>query len=318
MKREISCNIVQDLLPNYIEKLTSNESNQEIEHHMDVCEDCKKVYEQMNSEMSSTVKVPVIEIKFLKKINRTRKLAALLAIILALILSYMLYEAEFKYTNDKGVLAAGITDFLPEHSITPYTLEIKEKDDTLIATFKDQTRSNVNGVAIFAKGLNQKYRIISTKLDTSDYSSVIQIFPIEIKNEHYYVISGYNLSDKIRYYGLNYDTYTTSGDLLNDRVKASIKFDVKNQQFLEVYRAEHIEKLLEESNQDILYNPQLISSSMYDINSAEITENFKIQKDTGNSIIADTAKDHLDMIYMSMWIVMELGIILMIFFLTSC
>ena len=36
-----NCKIVQDLLPNYIEKLTSDETNIFIEKHLKECEDCK-------------------------------------------------------------------------------------------------------------------------------------------------------------------------------------------------------------------------------------------------------------------------------------
>lgn len=112
MKNEISCNIVQDLLPNFIEKLTSNETNEAIEKHIATCEDCKNVYEEMNSEIKSSVKAPFKELKFFKKIERTRLLAAVLTCILALNFAYMLYTTEFKYSNDKNILATGITEFL--------------------------------------------------------------------------------------------------------------------------------------------------------------------------------------------------------------
>ena len=174
MKEEISCNIVKDLLPNYIEKLTSDESNQEIEQHMTSCEDCKKAYEQMSSEVASTVKAPYAELKFLKKVKRTRKFAALLTLVLALILSNMLYETEFKYANNKNLLALGITDFLSGYLINPYDLETKEIDNILIVTFKDQTRENINGEAVFVKGFNHKYRIISVEITQAPENSVIE------------------------------------------------------------------------------------------------------------------------------------------------
>ena len=42
MKENKECKIVQDLLPNYIEKLTNEETNKFIEEHLKNCEDCKK------------------------------------------------------------------------------------------------------------------------------------------------------------------------------------------------------------------------------------------------------------------------------------
>lgn len=318
MKKELPCCIVQDILPNYIEKLTSDETNQAIENHMSTCEECKKACEQMNSDLgSSTMKAPAIEMKFLKKFKITKILAAVIAIILALNFSYMLYVTEYKFSNDKNILSSGITEFLSQPSINAYVLETKEVDGKLVAAFKDSTKTNVNGVAIFAKGLNQKYRIISAEVETSDYSAVLQVFPIEIKNKRYLVVSGYNLSDKIKYYGLDYNAYTNPDGFSKDQVKVSIKFNVKNQQFIEIYSAEYIDKLFNESMQNKLYNPHLIATSMYDADGTEITEIYRNREDTDNSISSSAVKEDLWMIYISMCAVMELGVILMAFFLTD-
>ena len=45
------CKIVQDLLPNYIDNLTTKESNEFIENHIKECEDCKKVFENMKRKL---------------------------------------------------------------------------------------------------------------------------------------------------------------------------------------------------------------------------------------------------------------------------
>lgn len=316
MKIELPCCIVQDILPNYIEKLTGDETNQAIEHHLYTCEECKKIYEQMNSDLSGNTKAPIIEMKFLKKIKLTRKLAALVTIILALNFAYMVYCTEYKFTNDKNILSAGITEFLAQYSINAYVLETKEIDGKLIVSFKDSTRANVNGIAIFTGGFNKKYRIISAKAETSGYSSVLQAFPIEIKDKRYFVVSGYNLSDKIRYYGLNYNTYINTDKLSKDQKEVSIKFDVKNQQFIEIYSVEYLNKLINESVQDKLYNSSFVSTSMYGANDTEITENYKIYEDMDNIVIASQVKEDLSTIYFSAWAVLECGIILVAFFLT--
>lgn len=41
MKENKDCKIIQDLLPNYIEKLTTEETNNYIEEHFKICENCK-------------------------------------------------------------------------------------------------------------------------------------------------------------------------------------------------------------------------------------------------------------------------------------
>ena len=45
------CKIVQDLLPNYIEKLTDEETNKYIEEHIKECEECKNVLENMKKDI---------------------------------------------------------------------------------------------------------------------------------------------------------------------------------------------------------------------------------------------------------------------------
>ena len=42
--KKYECNIVQDLLPNYIEKLTSENTNEYITKHLSECEQCSNIY----------------------------------------------------------------------------------------------------------------------------------------------------------------------------------------------------------------------------------------------------------------------------------
>lgn len=319
MKNELTCSIVQDLLPNYIEKLTSDDTNHAVEQHLDICEDCKKAYEQMAADIGNTEKVPVIELKFLKKVKKTRLLAAVLCVVLTLVLSWLIYASEYSFANDKSSLAAGITEYIApfEPSVDAYVLETKEVDGTLVVTFKDQERVNVNGVAVLVKGLDQRYRIISARIRSSDYSSVLQFFPITIKNQPYYAVSGYNLSNEIKYYGLDFFAYTNPGCLAKDRVREVIKFDVKNQQFLEIFSAEELNNHFEDSIDDTLYYPRLVATSMYDADWREITDNLKNQEDSGDQIKANIGKAELFLLYVYIAIVMGLGIVFTRYFLTE-
>lgn len=46
----MKCEIIRDLLPNYIDHLTSDESNEEIENHFRSCDSCREFYEKMSME----------------------------------------------------------------------------------------------------------------------------------------------------------------------------------------------------------------------------------------------------------------------------
>ncbi|GAA0086063.1 hypothetical protein UT300007_25020 [Clostridium sp. CTA-7] len=82
MKENISCNIIQDLLPNYIEGIISNESKELIDTHLDKCVSCKKEFESMNS-LLEVAPVKEREFDYLKGIHKKCKNILLICIILS-------------------------------------------------------------------------------------------------------------------------------------------------------------------------------------------------------------------------------------------
>jgi len=256
--------------------------------------------------------------EFLKKVKRTRLLAAALCIVLTLSLSYLIYALEYKYTYDKNDLATGITKFTTpfEPTFDAYVLETKEMDGELIVSFKDQSKEGVYGIAKFLKGVNQRYRIVSTKIETSDYSSVVEFYPIEIKDERYIAVSGYNLSNEIMYYGLDYATYTSPGYLAKDRVRKPLKFEVKNPQFLEIYPADELDTQIVNTSDKTLYNYHLIETSLYDAEGMEITENYR-NIEVDNSMSPSIGKAELFVLYIMIAFVLGLGLLVTRYFLTE-
>ncbi|MBK5261572.1 MAG: zf-HC2 domain-containing protein [Peptostreptococcaceae bacterium] len=322
MKKELNCSIVQDLLPNYIEELTSDDTNHMIEAHMDTCEDCKKAHEQMAAEISNPEKIPVIELKFLKKVNRTRLLAAGLCVFLTLALSYLIYSSEYKYTDDKNDLAVAVNEYItPFYStVEAYILETKDVNGTLVVSFKDQSANGGNGIAVLLKGINQKYRIVQAQMEPSNYSSsIVQFFPVEINDEQYFAVSAYNLSNEIKYYGLDYAAYKNPGYFSKDRVRKFIKFEVKNQQFLDIYHSEELDSILEQFAEENLYNYHIVSTAMFDANGMEITDKFTLSQEELNSQdeFGNIYKAELFMLYVFIAMVMGLGFILTRYFLTE-
>ncbi len=83
MEEKKDCKIVQDLLPNYIDNLTNEETNAYIEKHLEECEECKTIYENMKKELKiGTEKPDKREINFFKKYrNKLRILRGILLII---------------------------------------------------------------------------------------------------------------------------------------------------------------------------------------------------------------------------------------------
>lgn len=81
---EKMCKIVQDILPTYIEKMTSEETNTFIEEHLKECENCRKNLEEMNSELEKENLKNTEVVKEIKKYKR--KICTIKSIIVILIL----------------------------------------------------------------------------------------------------------------------------------------------------------------------------------------------------------------------------------------
>ncbi|MEG6523006.1 zf-HC2 domain-containing protein [Desulfotomaculum sp. 1211_IL3151] len=67
----MKCDIIKDLLPSYVDGLTSDESNREIENHIKDCLKCRGALEEMKSEIvAENIEVNKNDIKPFKKLNR--------------------------------------------------------------------------------------------------------------------------------------------------------------------------------------------------------------------------------------------------------
>lgn len=111
------CDTIRDLLPLYADGLTSQASNQLIEEHIQTCEECKAMLEQMCAPMETTPMDEELEhvIKAIhkrKKRNRVITLLVCVLPVLAVVVGYWIYmETHFVHsklevvsTNPKDIL----------------------------------------------------------------------------------------------------------------------------------------------------------------------------------------------------------------------
>lgn len=75
------CEIISDLLPSYIDHLTSEKSNEMIEEHLRTCKLCKEKIRNMSTELKLE-EIKQKELDYLKKYNRSRRNSILLGILL--------------------------------------------------------------------------------------------------------------------------------------------------------------------------------------------------------------------------------------------
>lgn len=79
MKHTLTCEVVRDLLPLYIDHLTSEQTAQEVKAHLETCEACRAQYRDMSGAEPASEE-PQSEIDYLKKVNRSRRRVAIIAI----------------------------------------------------------------------------------------------------------------------------------------------------------------------------------------------------------------------------------------------
>ena len=96
----MKCEIIRDLLPLYLDELTSEESNEAIREHLEECEECKGILEQMQKETEIEADEGESEkkINIFRKLNRKMKLyiAATLAVCMVVgVFVNKVYEVGF-------------------------------------------------------------------------------------------------------------------------------------------------------------------------------------------------------------------------------
>lgn len=95
---KISCKIIEDLLPLYVDQVASCESRELVEAHVQECTQCRKLLEEMQRENAFVLSEINDEKRVLKKIRRViRKRNVLAAVISAAIILAVLGEIGYLY-----------------------------------------------------------------------------------------------------------------------------------------------------------------------------------------------------------------------------
>ena len=93
MNDNLSCGLVRDLLPSYLEGLTSEETNEALREHFKSCEKCAGALKAMGWEPQKEEPGPEREVDYLRKVkrrNRKRVLVSVLATAAGLLAAFLL------------------------------------------------------------------------------------------------------------------------------------------------------------------------------------------------------------------------------------
>lgn len=140
---KMECEVIQDLLPLYVEKIASEQSEALVEEHLKECEACKRKYEEMTEKTpqipeEEIAKVPLKRIKnniWRRKMNAVGFAAAMVFTLLMIVYSYLttpVYlsreEAGIKIYQEDGALlmsvSASVAGYFVEESLSDNGLHI--------------------------------------------------------------------------------------------------------------------------------------------------------------------------------------------------
>ena len=77
--RDLPCDVIRDLLPAYVDGLTSEASNDAVRSHLETCADCRAALDAMRAPEPERTKTEEKELDFLRKTNRSSRRRALWA-----------------------------------------------------------------------------------------------------------------------------------------------------------------------------------------------------------------------------------------------
>lgn len=91
MKNKKECNLVKDLLPNYLEKLTNADTNEFIENHIKTCNECSNLFEHYKNT-DKTNNNDKIFINYAKKFNLKFNILKWIILIILLIFILVIFN----------------------------------------------------------------------------------------------------------------------------------------------------------------------------------------------------------------------------------
>ena len=142
----MKCEIIRDLLPLYIDGLTSKESNQEIEKHLKNCEECQKYYQEMTGDIdnfSVITNEEIEDVNLIKKIKKKNRKKALGIFVGAFVLSGVLMGVSFHWTHGVAMYEYVILNYGVQGDTAYLTLQGKPGYELNFSGATDQNKSSL-------------------------------------------------------------------------------------------------------------------------------------------------------------------------------
>lgn len=161
MKKNDKCKIVKDILPNYIENLTNETTNEFIEKHIITCEDCQKVLEDMRADIPLQKIENKRKINILKKVKRKNilRIFAIFISLLIIFISILYFITNYSIEKDNN----------GKYIIVSEKVKFKVPDYTYII-LKGYSNEECTSEIIWIATINKKDICINIREISQEYS----------------------------------------------------------------------------------------------------------------------------------------------------
>lgn len=87
----VTCNVIEDLIPLYVEDMLSEDSRQLVEDHLDECEDCREYLKELKGMESLPIEIDTRPLKKIQKtIQKKKRLSIILTTLITLLISTLI------------------------------------------------------------------------------------------------------------------------------------------------------------------------------------------------------------------------------------
>lgn len=316
----LDCCVVRDLLPSYLEELTETETSAMVREHIEHCAACRQLEEDMRRQVPIE-KAPQRALRFLKRVKRTRLIAAILSALVALFCIGWLYDLEFHYANTEAGRLEAVCDYIPSpegntisgvEAGTPVrAVSWQTIDNHLLIFFAADNEENVHGVMHLVRGVNGKYRAIESSYSPSQYTAGVYGESLTLRGTDWklFMLAGDNCRDiysaEVHYVGFDYDgihPYT-----------AIKTYTLSEPNFMWLMEQSELEQELGLLDKDIT-GLHIEDIRLLDKNGKDITDEYKDESMT-TSCGAGKGTAELFLLYVYIGIVAVLGIVFIRYFL---
>lgn len=161
---KISCNVIKDILPLYVEDLASEDTRKVVDEHIDQCHNCKKELEDMQVSTITPIDTDMRPLEKIRDSMRRKKLQTILftsIITIVIAIALMAFLTAPEYLNDvtsvsivensDGTIVANF-----DEEVSGYDLE-KRGSEYVITTWdsiwsRNVSRNHINSVVLNPDG----------------------------------------------------------------------------------------------------------------------------------------------------------------------